>query len=75
MNDLWKFNGYNWAWMSGSRYHKPVANYGQLGIPDESNVPPSTTYNFWGGRCLGWTDLNSNLWLYNGGKSKDYSEI
>jgi hypothetical protein len=72
LNDLWKFDGNNWMWKSGSSYWNHVGNYGQLGIPDESNVPPSLSIN--GG--LGWTDLNGNLWLYDGkGKSKDYSDI
>jgi hypothetical protein len=71
LNDLWKFDGYNWTWMSGSSYHNPVGNYGQLGIPDISNMPPSTPS--YGG--LGWTDLNGNLWLYGEGKIKDYSDI
>jgi hypothetical protein len=74
LNDLWKFDGYNWTWMSGSNEATQIGNYGILGIPDESNVPSPRQY------ALSWTDLNGNLWLFGGGeyyagKTKDYSDM
>jgi hypothetical protein len=47
-------------------------NYGELGIPDESNTPPPSE------AALGWSDLNGNFWLFGGcnrGMTKDYSDM
>jgi hypothetical protein len=63
LNDLWKFDGNYWTWMSGSHLRGQVGNYGEIGIPNESNVPPSQRSTF------GWTDLHGNLWLFGGDKS------
>jgi hypothetical protein len=51
------FDGYNWTWMSGSDV---TCQYGELGTPDESNMP-SCRYS-----AVGWTDKYGNLWLFGG---------
>jgi hypothetical protein len=55
LNDLWKFDGNYWMWMSGSDEKDQIGIYGQIGIPDLSNTPSPRSY------ALGWTDLNGNL--------------
>jgi hypothetical protein len=60
LNDLWKFDGYNWTWMSGSKETNQNGYYGIQGIPDGSNMP-SARYG-----ALGWIDLNGNLWIFGG---------
>ena len=60
-NDLWKWDGTNWTWLSGSNITNPKSgNYGKKGVPASSNQPPERT----GAR--GWTDKNGNLWLFGG---------
>jgi hypothetical protein len=67
LNDLWKFDGYNWTWMSGSSNETYLdGNYGIQGIPDANNVPSSKIF------ALGWTDLDGNLWLFGGGNYGNY---
>jgi hypothetical protein len=72
LNDLWKYDGNYWTWMSGANVRSQNGSYGQLGIPDESNMPASR------GMALGWTDLNGNFWLFGGvasSKTKDYANM
>ena len=61
LNDLWKFDGTNWTWVSGSNIGQQKGVYGTMGIVAPSNVP--------GGRynSVSWTDSNDNLWLFGGG--------
>jgi hypothetical protein len=61
LNDLWKFDGNNWTWISGSDssvYQSGV--YGTKGIAADTNVP--------GVRYIGanWIDVNGNLWIFGG---------
>jgi hypothetical protein len=60
LNDLWKFDGANWIWVSGdnSRNHRGV--YGAKGVAASTNKP--------GARCwsVSWTDSKGNLWLFGG---------
>jgi hypothetical protein len=60
LNDLWKFDGTNWTWVSGSNTNDPVGTYGSIGVPGASNTP--------GGRdsANACTDSNGNLWLQGG---------
>jgi len=60
LNDLWKFDGKTWTWVSGgSRTDQPGA-YGSPKVAAKSNVP--------GGRCnsVSWKDSQGNLWLFGG---------
>lgn len=39
LNDLWRFDGTNWAWISGSNRKLQVGVYGTLRTPDVANIP------------------------------------
>ena len=60
LNDLWKWNGTYWTWMSGRSVINQPGNYGTLGVPSLSNIP--------GGRysSVGWTALDGSFWLFGG---------
>ena len=60
LNDLWKFSGGQWAWMSGSNVAGQTGIYGTEGTPAPNNVP--------GARWIGvaWIDSAGNLWLFGG---------
>jgi len=60
LNDLWKFDGANWTWISGSNFSGQAGVYGTKGTASPANVP--------GGRAasVSWTDASSNLWLFGG---------
>ena len=64
LNDLWKFNGTNWTWISGSNTVNQVGTYGTKGVAAASNVPGSKY------AAVSWIDSNGNLWLF-GGSSLD----
>jgi hypothetical protein len=61
LNDLWKFSGGEWTWMSGSSQGDQHGVYGTKGKAAAANTP--------GGRSgsVGWTDKQGNIWLYAGG--------
>jgi hypothetical protein len=60
LNDLWKYSGGQWTWMSGSDLAGQQGSYGVKGVPAPSNVP--------GGRfaATSWADSSGNLWLFGG---------
>jgi N-acetylneuraminic acid mutarotase len=60
LNDLWKFDGANWTWVSGSNLTQQAGVYGTRGIASPANVP--------GGRAasVSWIDASGNLWLFGG---------
>ncbi len=60
LNDLWKFNGTNWTWVSGSNLADQPGVYGTNGTASASNIP--------GGRncAVSWIDTSGNLWLFGG---------
>jgi len=60
MNDLWKFNGAQWAWMSGSNLHDQHGTSGTLGTAAAGNVPGARF------SAVSWADGNGNLWLSGG---------
>jgi len=59
-NDLWKFDGTYWTWMSGSNTVQQLGVYGTLGVPDASNMPGGRSYS------VSWIDSADNLWLFGG---------
>jgi N-acetylneuraminic acid mutarotase len=61
LNDLWKFDGSNWTWVSGSNVGRQSGVYGTQGTASPSNIP--------GGRLgfVSWSDKKGNLWLFGGG--------
>jgi len=59
-NDLWKFDGTNWTWLSGSSAVNQKGNYGIEGTPAAGNVPGAR----WSPAA--WIDTAGNLWLFGG---------
>ena len=59
-NDLWKFDGTNWVWVSGSDTAQLAGDYGDKGVAAATNQP--------GARWIAttWVDSNDNLWLFGG---------
>lgn len=55
MNDLWKFDGENWVWISGSNATSKHGNYGEKGQVASTNVPGARTSS-----CT-WIDSSNNL--------------
>lgn len=58
MNDLWKFDGVNWTWMSGSSLGNDPGSYGIKGFPLPSTVPYAMRSGF------SWADNSGNFWLF-----------
>ena len=60
LNDLWKFDGANWTWVSGSKIGNQAGVYGTIGVAEPDNIP--------GGRMGGaaWADEDGNVWLFGG---------
>jgi len=59
-NDLWKYSGGEWTWVSGSNQSGQTGTYGTQGTPAASNVPGCRD------GAVGWIDLSGNLWLFGG---------
>jgi hypothetical protein len=60
LNDLWKFDGANWTWVSGSNIIYQGGVYGTKGMAASGNVPGAR------GQSISWTDSSGNLWLFGG---------
>jgi len=60
LNDLWKYSGGQWTWVSGSNLVDQPGSYGTLGVPAPGNVPGARL------EASGWTDSSGNLWLFGG---------
>ena len=60
LNDLWKYSGSKWTWVSGSKSVSHKGVYGTKGVASSTNVP-GTRY----GSVL-WMDTKDNLWVYGG---------
>ena len=60
LNDLWKFDGTNWTWVSGSNTFNTTGNYGAEGVADPGNVPGARDSS------VSWVDSGGNLWLFGG---------
>ena len=60
LNDLWRYDGTNWTWISGSNTRSQPGNYGTQGVPAVTNIP--------GARFLSmvWIDASGNLWIFGG---------
>jgi N-acetylneuraminic acid mutarotase len=59
-NDLWKFDGAYWTWISGSSATDEIGNYGTILTPAGTNIPGARM------NSIGWTDTSDNLWLFGG---------
>jgi hypothetical protein len=60
LNDLWKFSGGEWTWVSGSYLVNQQGVYGNLGVGDPANVP-GARYS-----ASSWSDKQGNFWLFGG---------
>jgi len=72
LNDLWKFDGANWTWVSGSDSAQQYGIYGTKGIADSGNIPGARE------GCVSWVDSGENLWLFGGygyGASSDWGSL
>lgn len=60
LNDLWLFNGTQWAWIGGSERVNASTEYGIQYVGNRNTNP--------GGRmgAFGWIDQCDNKWLYGG---------
>lgn len=59
-NDLWKWNGDQWTWLSGSNTTNQTANYGTIGVTSSSNVPGARY------AAAAWTADNGDLFMFGG---------
>jgi len=60
LSDLWKFDGTNWTWVSGSDVVSQPGVYGTNGTASPSNIPGARN------SAVSWTDTSGNLWLFGG---------
>ncbi len=60
LNDLWKFNGTDWTWISGDDTVSQSGIYGAMGVADPANIPGSRYGS------ISWTDSSGNLCLFSG---------
>jgi N-acetylneuraminic acid mutarotase len=60
LNDLWKFDGANWTWVSGADLINQMGVYGTKGTASPANMPGARE----GGST--WIDASGNLWLFGG---------
>ncbi|MDH4120379.1 MAG: Ig-like domain-containing protein [Deltaproteobacteria bacterium] len=66
LNDLWKWDGANWTWVSGSNLVNATGVYGTLGVTAAANVPGARQ------RVTTWKDAAGNAWLFGGSGSLGY---
>ena len=60
LNDLWRFDGTNWAFVGGSRSANSLGNYGTYQVGATGNIPyarDSAAY---------LVDTKGNFWLFGG---------
>ncbi|MBK9966926.1 MAG: hypothetical protein IPP07_19395 [Holophagales bacterium] len=62
LNDLWKWDGTSWTWVSGSKAADQDGVYGTIGVGAPGNVPGSR------GGSVSWTDTSGNFWLFGGSR-------
>ncbi len=60
LNDLWKYDGSNWIWVSGSNLFDQTGDYGTPGATLNTNVPGARAYS------ASWMDNSGNFWLFGG---------
>jgi N-acetylneuraminic acid mutarotase len=60
LNDLWKYSGGQWTWVSGSNLVNPSGAWGVMGTPAPTSVPSARD------TAQTWVDPSGNLWLFGG---------
>ncbi len=68
-NDLWKFDGRYWAWMSGDNVPDQVGIYGTKGVPDPLNKPGARQ------GAVSWVGPEGNLWLFGGANPTTFNDL
>ena len=58
INDLWKFSGGQWTWISGANVPNQPDVFGTLGVPTAGNTPGART------EANSWIDAAGSLWLF-----------
>jgi len=66
LNDLWKWDGTDWTWMSGDNVVLIDGIYGSLGVSNPANKPGAHSLH------RSWVDVLGNFWIFGGyGRDKD----
>ena len=60
LNDLWKYSGGEWTWISGSNLINQQGVFGTQGTPAASNVPAARN------GAVAWIDAARDFWLFSG---------
>ena len=60
LNDLWKYDGTNWAWVSGASATNQLGVYGTKGVAAPSNAP-GARHNH-----VAWSNGAGTIWLFGG---------
>ena len=60
LNDLWKYSGGQWTWVSGSQTCNQAGSYGSKGSASASNGPGGRYYS------VAWLGNDGSFWLYGG---------
>jgi hypothetical protein len=60
-NDLWKWDGTYWTWISGSSSGGQLGTYGTKGLASSGNVPGARWV------AASFADLKGNLYIWGGG--------
>ena len=60
LNDLWKYSGGEWTWITGSKVFNAFGRYGTLGTASTHNIPGARS------NSVTWIDGTGNLWLFGG---------
>jgi len=60
LNDLWKYSGGQWTWVSGAKTGNQSGSYGSQGTPSATNVPPGRQAS------VAWIDTSGNFWMFGG---------
>jgi Galactose oxidase, central domain len=60
LNDLWKYSGGQWTWVSGSNVVNTNGVYGAQGTAAAGNAPGSRQ------NAVLWIDTSGNVWLFGG---------
>jgi hypothetical protein len=60
LNDLWKYSGGQWTWVSGAKTGSQTGTYGTQGTAAAGNVPPGRQAS------VAWIDNIGNFWMFGG---------
>ncbi len=63
LNDLWKYDGTNWTWVTGADTRFQAGSYGTRGVADPANTPGARN------GCAGFKDSSGCFWLFGGSAS------